>query len=142
MVDLFRAWLLERMDDAPLRVHPRHDMLDHAILALQLQTSLRSSIDDFRLCVRRSRLPLTALRSFEAAGRLLSFTGAARELCVSQAAISRQVRDLEVSLGRALFVRHHRAKNWPLRKDSSTVYATSCSARWSDYLAAESTSIP
>lgn len=56
----------------------------------------------------RGRLPLTALRSFEAAGRLLSFSRAAEELFVSQAAISRQVRELEQSVGRPLFERLHR----------------------------------
>ena len=45
--------------------------------------------------MKRGRLPLTALRSFEAAGRHLSFSKAAEELFVSQAAISRQVRELE-----------------------------------------------
>ena len=59
--------------------------------------------------MRRGRLPLTALRSFEAAGRLLSFTRAAEELFVSQAAISRQIRELEASIGRPLFERRHRA---------------------------------
>ena len=59
--------------------------------------------------MKRGRLPLTALRSFEVAGRLLSFTRAAEELFVSQAAISRQIRELEASLGRPLFERHHRA---------------------------------
>lgn len=58
--------------------------------------------------MKRGRLPLTALRSFEAAGRLESFTLAAQELFVSQAAISRQVRELEALLGTALFTRHHR----------------------------------
>jgi LysR family glycine cleavage system transcriptional activator len=58
--------------------------------------------------MKRSRLPLTALRSFEAAGRLESVTLAARELFVSQAAVSRQIRDLETLLGRKLFERHHR----------------------------------
>ncbi|MFZ2101057.1 MAG: LysR substrate-binding domain-containing protein [Oricola sp.] len=58
--------------------------------------------------MKRARLPLTALRSFEAAGRLQSFTAAAQELFVSQAAISRQVRELEDALGTALFVRQHR----------------------------------
>ncbi|MHA7776364.1 LysR substrate-binding domain-containing protein [Roseibium sp. M-1] len=53
----------------------------------------------------RSRLPLTALRSFEAAGRHQSFTRAAEELFVSQAAISRQVRELETRLGVRLFER-------------------------------------
>lgn len=58
--------------------------------------------------MRRGRLPLTALRSFEAAGRHLSFSRAAEELLVSQAAISRQVRELEAFVGQALFERLHR----------------------------------
>jgi len=59
--------------------------------------------------VRSSRTPsLLGLRAFEAAARRLSFTDAARELHVSQAAISRHVRTLEKQLGRALFRRLHR----------------------------------
>ncbi|MFD2205707.1 LysR substrate-binding domain-containing protein [Kiloniella antarctica] len=58
--------------------------------------------------MKRDRLPLTALRSFEAAGRHESFTLAAQELFVSQAAISRQVRDLEHQIGNKLFARSHR----------------------------------
>ena len=46
-----------------------------------------------------------ALRSFEAAARLLSFTRAARELFVTQSAVSHQVRALEEDLGIRLFVR-------------------------------------
>src|SRR5690349_19659508 len=58
--------------------------------------------------MKRGRLPLTAMRSFEAAGRLLSFSRAAEELFVSQAAISRQVRELEAFVGKPLFERLHR----------------------------------
>ncbi|BAV45717.1 Transcriptional regulator [Mesorhizobium loti] len=58
--------------------------------------------------MKRGRLPLTALRSFEAAGRQLSFSKAAEELFVSQAAISRQIRELETLVGRPLFERLHR----------------------------------
>ncbi len=58
--------------------------------------------------MKRGRLPLTALRSFEAAGRHQSFTLAAAELFVSQAAISRQIRELEDLLGHDLFLRRHR----------------------------------
>src|ERR1700722_10925056 len=58
--------------------------------------------------MKRGQLPLTALRSFEAAGRHESFTRAAQELFVSQAAVSRQVRELETWLGHALFERRHR----------------------------------
>lgn len=58
--------------------------------------------------MKRGRLPLTALRSFEAAGRLENITQAAEELFVSQAAVSRQVRELETILGQKLFERQHR----------------------------------
>ena len=58
--------------------------------------------------MKRGRLPLTALRSFEAAGRHLSFSRAAEELFVTQAAVSRQIRELESFLRQPLFVRHHR----------------------------------
>ena len=52
---------------------------------------------------------LLALRAFEACARHLSFTAAARELHVSQAAISRHVRGLEKDVGCELFRRLHRA---------------------------------
>lgn len=48
---------------------------------------------------------LTALRAFEAAARHLSFTRAAEELHVTQAAISHQVKSLERELGQRLFRR-------------------------------------
>ena len=57
---------------------------------------------------RRRLPPLNALRAFEAAARHLSFTRAAEELCVTQAAISHQVKGLERRLGAALFRRSHR----------------------------------
>jgi LysR family glycine cleavage system transcriptional activator len=49
------------------------------------------------------------LIAFEAAARLLSFTRAAEELHLSQAAISQQIRSLEQSLQVKLFTRSHRA---------------------------------
>jgi LysR family glycine cleavage system transcriptional activator len=51
----------------------------------------------------RSLPPLNALRAFEAAGRLGSFTRAADELRVSHSAISRHVRGLEKRLNVHLF---------------------------------------
>lgn len=51
---------------------------------------------------------LGALFAFEAAGRLGSFTRAADELGVSQAAVSKQVANLEANLGQPLFQRLHR----------------------------------
>ena len=53
----------------------------------------------------RSLPPLTALRAFEAAARLASFTKAARELHVTPGAISHQIRGLEKYLGVTLFRR-------------------------------------
>jgi LysR family glycine cleavage system transcriptional activator len=55
------------------------------------------------------RLPsLPALRVFDAAARLLSFTRAAEELHVTQAAVSHQIRALEEQLGQPLFKRSTR----------------------------------
>jgi LysR family glycine cleavage system transcriptional activator len=53
--------------------------------------------------------PLNALRAFEAAGRHLSFSKAAKELNVTQAAISHQVKALEDYLGIELFQRRNKA---------------------------------
>lgn len=53
----------------------------------------------------RSLPPLTALRAFEAASRLASFARAARELHVTPAAVSHQIRGLEKYLGVTLFRR-------------------------------------
>ena len=50
--------------------------------------------------------PLSALRPFEAAARLESFTRAAAELHLTHGAVSHQVRALEVHLGTPLFARH------------------------------------
>ena len=48
------------------------------------------------------------LRTFEVAGRRLSFSLAAEELNISQAAVSQQIRKLEAYLGSPLFTRNHR----------------------------------
>lgn len=53
----------------------------------------------------RAKLPLNALRAFEAAARHLNITRAAAELCVSQGAVSQQISLLEDRLGVALFRR-------------------------------------
>ena len=53
--------------------------------------------------------PLNSLRAFEAAARHLSFTRAAEELHVTQAAVSHQIKGLEDYLGRKLFRRLNRA---------------------------------
>ena len=53
--------------------------------------------------------PLNALRAFEASARQLSFTRAAEELFVTQAAISHQIKALEDNLGIKLFMRKNRS---------------------------------
>lgn len=52
--------------------------------------------------------PLNALRAFEAAARLKSFSRAADELCVTPGAIAQQIKGLEVWLGVELFTRQVR----------------------------------
>lgn len=58
--------------------------------------------------LRRSVPSMSALATFEAAARLCSFTNAAAELGVTQAAVSRQIKLLEDDLNIRLFVRANR----------------------------------
>ncbi len=50
--------------------------------------------------------PFSALRAFEAAARLHSFKAAAEELCVTQSAVSHQIKALEQFLSSGLFLRN------------------------------------
>src|SRR5262249_3030918 len=59
----------------------------------------------FLAMARRRLPPLNALRAFEAAARLGSFSAAAQELRVTDSAVSQQVRTLERYLGTRLFKR-------------------------------------
>ncbi|UWQ99469.1 LysR family transcriptional regulator [Rhodobacteraceae bacterium S2214] len=65
-----------------------------------LETALRR--------LRRSIPSLGALNAFEAAARLQSFTAAAAELGVTQAAVSRRIKELEIALETQLFIRANR----------------------------------
>lgn len=58
--------------------------------------------------LRRTLPTLNLLSTFESASRLGSFTLAAAELGVTQAAVSQQIKALEQELNKALFVRAHR----------------------------------
>jgi len=58
--------------------------------------------------VHRRLPPLNALKAFEAAARHLSFTKAAEELFVTQAAVSHQIKALEEFLSMKLFLRRNR----------------------------------
>lgn len=63
---------------------------------------------------------LRAVKSFVAAAKYQSFTRAAEALCVTQAAISRQIKELEIYLGTELFVRSGR--NVTLSADGSVFF--------------------
>ncbi len=72
---------------------------------------------------RHYNLPsLNALAAFEAAARHLSLTRASTELNVTPGAVSKQVKMLEDEIGRALFIRLHRALQ--LTPEGETVYRT------------------
>ena len=53
--------------------------------------------------------PLDAIRGFVAVARRMSITLAAQDLCLTQPAVSRQIRALEDHLGTPLFIRKHRS---------------------------------
>lgn len=61
------------------------------------------------MTMSRARLPLNALRTFEACARSGSFLAAAQELAVTPGAVSRQIKALEADLGVRLFERFNRA---------------------------------
>ena len=54
----------------------------------------------------KSNINLNWLRTFEAAARLSGFSAAARELGLTQVAVSQHIKSLETKLGHDLFVRH------------------------------------
>lgn len=68
------------------------------LLALNLKTVMSKRLP-----------PLNALKVFDAAARHLSFTRAAEELFVTQAAVSHQIKSLEDFLGLKLFRRRNRS---------------------------------
>ena len=56
--------------------------------------------------MRRNLPSFSSIRAFEAAARHLSFKHAAEELCLTQSAISHQIKSLEEFLDKKLFIRH------------------------------------
>ncbi len=75
---------------------------------------------------RRRLLPsLTAIRTFEAVARSMSFTDAAAELNVTQSAASRQVRALEQFIGVPVFAR---GKRGLVLTDEGAAYAAAVKA--------------
>ncbi|AUL20566.1 LysR family transcriptional regulator [Bordetella holmesii] len=69
----------------------------------------------------RSLPPLKALRVFEAAARLSSFTAAAQELNITHSAVSQQIRALEDFIGQPLFARA--ARGVTLLPDAQAYFA-------------------
>ena len=68
--------------------------------------------------MKRTHLPLNALRVFDAAARHLSFTRAADELAVTPAAVGQQIRALEDMLGVVLFRRTPRGLELTIEADA------------------------
>jgi DNA-binding transcriptional LysR family regulator len=83
-----------------------HDRLrkEAACLASATILAFTSFSNESPLMLRRLP-PLNSLKAFEAAARSESFTRAAEELSVTQAAVSQQIKTLEVALGLKLFNR-------------------------------------
>ena len=65
--------------------------------------------------MRRNLPSFPSIRAFEAAARHLSFKHAAGELCLTQSAISHQIKALEEFLDRKLFIRHAKSVELTLR---------------------------
>jgi len=75
----------------------------------------------------RPRLPpLNALKAFEAAARHESFTRAAEELCVTQGAVSHQVKALEAELAVKLF---NRERQRLIITEAGAIISPSCARR-------------
>ena len=71
---------------------------------------------------RRDLPSLSLLQTFELAASRLSFTEAAEDLCITQSAVSRQIRALEDQIGVPLFKRLHRALE--LTPEGRTLFET------------------
>lgn len=65
--------------------------------------------------------PLKAVRAFDATARHMSFSKAAEELCVTQSAVSHQVKILEEFVGKALFYR--RGKQIALTQEGTIFFS-------------------
>ena len=78
-------------------------------LGAKTAPSAREALREEARLPRSRQLRLDLLHTFEASARHLSFTSAGAELALSQPAVSRQIQQLESSLGAPLFERQHRA---------------------------------
>ena len=84
-----------------------------------------------------NRIPSTqALRVFQRAATALSFSAASEELCLTQSAVSHQIRQLEDHLGVALFVRHRRESRCRMRDYVFFLRCRLCWNNWNSAVAA------
>lgn len=79
---------------------------------------------------------LDLIRGFVAVGRRMSMTLAAEDLCVTQSAVSRQVRTLEDMLGVKLLVRGHRSIAFTMEGERLFRYADSAVKQLQDVISA------
>ncbi len=95
-----------RSESSPLPIYFARQLNYAAIDRVWPQTMFSQEFIPRSHDLRERILPsLTALQFFDAAVRHMSFTRAARELNVTQSAVSRQIRQLEEYVGRPLFRR-------------------------------------
>lgn len=71
-----------------------------------------------------NNLPLEWVRVFEAAGRMGSFTSAAAEIGLTQAAVSQRIRNLEARVGAELFTRQARGVTLTVDGEAWLPYVT------------------
>src|SRR5690606_32763426 len=83
----------------------KRKLVNNLFLFLMLDRPARVAWPDV---MRRFCPSLTDLQAFEVTARQGSFTLAARELCVTQGAVSKQIKHLETFLGVQLFLRSRR----------------------------------
>jgi LysR family glycine cleavage system transcriptional activator len=102
------------------------------------RSELEIAMSEFHFPDRKLLPPIAALRAFDAAARLGSFTIAAEELRVTQGAVSRQIRLLEDLLQVTLFDRsHHRV----VPTDAGRHYAKHVCAILSRLMAASNSTV-
>ncbi len=79
---------------------------------------------------------LDLIRGFVAVGRRMSITRAAEDLCLTQSAVSRQVRTLEEMLGVKLLLRGHRAVSFTKEGEQLFRHADQCLKQLQDVIGA------
>ncbi|MBX2884800.1 MAG: LysR family transcriptional regulator [Granulosicoccus sp.] len=82
--------------------------LEIGIRQIKIFALLLSYFELYIAPMKHNLPPLDSLKVFESAARLLSFTKASKELCITKGAVSYQIKQLEQQVGVALFRRSTR----------------------------------